>query len=273
MSNVFSIVTDTDLVDLHRAHHILENPSLAMRFTHLIGSPIEQGVKILPDKIHQGIHQLTSLSLEKTLNVAVRTLPKNSIRPLRHRLYTGTAIGMGAISGFAGLPALALELPVTTMILFRAIADIAQREGEQLDEVESRLACMEVFALGAAAKEDDAAETGYYGVRVGFSMLLNQAAQYISVHGVSQKGAPILVSLISSIGSRFGVVVSQKTALQMLPIAGSVSGAAINGLFMEHFKEMAQGHFTMRRLERKYGQEMIHTLYNGLGVQDASTNF
>ena len=266
MSNVISIVTKPDLTDLQMAHQILENPGIAMKIANLIGSPIEQGVKILPDKINQKIHQITSFSVGKALNVAVKTLPKKRSRPFPHRLYTGTAMGMGALGGLAGLPSLALELPVTTALLLRAIADVAQQEGEQLDDIESRLACMEVFALGGISKEDDAAETGYYGVRVGLSVLFNQASQYISMHGMSQKGAPVLVSLIGSISSRFGAVISQKTALQMLPIAGSLGGAAINGLFMEHFKEMALGHFIMRRLERKYGQDMIHTLYNGLSV-------
>ena len=272
-SNVVSIVTKTDLTDLYKAHHILENPSFAMRLASVVGSPVELGVKMLPDGISQKIHQITTLSVEKTFNVAVLTLPKKRLRPLPHRLYTGTAIGMGALGGLAGLPSLAVELPITTTLLLRAIADVAQQEGEQLDDIESRLACMEVFALGGISKEDDAAETGYYGVRFGLSTLFNQATQYISVHGMSQKGAPVLVSLISSISSRFGAVISQKTALQMLPIAGAVGGAAVNGLFMEHFKEMAQGHFTMRRLEKKYGQDMVHTLYNGLGVPGYSTNF
>jgi hypothetical protein len=54
----------------------------------------------------------------------------------------------GAIGGAFGLTALAVELPLSTAIMLRSIADIARSEGEDLTMVESRLACLEVFALG-----------------------------------------------------------------------------------------------------------------------------
>jgi hypothetical protein len=66
----------------------------------------------------------------------------------------------GAVGGFFGLPALALELPVSTTLLLRAIADIARSEGEPIKSTESRLACLEVFALGGNSRSDDATESG-----------------------------------------------------------------------------------------------------------------
>jgi len=267
MSIVISTLSKPDLSDLQKAHEVLENPSIAAKLANLVGSPIEQGIKILPEGWYQRIHQATTLSVEKTLDIAVQSLPKNRDRALPHKFYTGTAIGVGALSGLMGLPALLVELPISTALLLRAIADIAHQEGEQLDDIESRLACMEVFALGGISKEDNAAETGYYGVRIALATTFSQAAQYIAVHGVSQKGAPILVSMVSAITARFGAGISQKAALQFLPIAGAVGGASINGLFMEHFKSMAHGHFTLRRLERKYGKDMIYDEYQRLAYQ------
>lgn len=264
MSVAISTLSEPDLADLQKAHEILENPSIAARFSNLVGSPIEQGIKILPESWNQRIHQATTLSIEKALDTAIQSLPKNQNRVLPHKLYTGTAIGVGALSGLAGLPALLIELPVSTTLLLRAIADIARQEGEQLDDIESRLACMEVFALGGIPKEDDAAETGYYGLRIALATTLSQAAQYITVHGVAQKGAPALVSIISAISTRFGASISQKAALQFLPLVGAIGGASINGLFMGHFKSIAHGHFTLRRLERKYGKNNIYDEYQRL---------
>jgi len=45
---------------------------------------------------------------------------------------------------------------------------------------------------------------------------------------------------------------------------GAVGGAAVNYAFVEHFQEMAQGHFTVRRLERVYGKAVVRTEYERL---------
>ena len=47
---------------------------------------------------------------------------------------------------------------------------------------------------------------------------------------------------------------TQKVAAQTLPVVGALGGAAVNYAFIEHFQEVARGHFTVRRLERVYGK-------------------
>jgi hypothetical protein len=49
-----------------------------------------------------------------------------------------------------------------------------------------------------------------------------------------------------------------------MPIVGAFGGAAINALFIDHFQDMGRGHFTVRRLERLYGQEEIRGIYDML---------
>jgi hypothetical protein len=56
--------------------------------------------------------------------------------------------------------------------------------------------------------------------------------------------------------------VSEKTAAQAIPAIGAAGGALINALFIDHFQDMARGHFIVRRLERKYGKEIIKAKYN-----------
>jgi hypothetical protein len=41
----------------------------------------------------------------------------------------------------------------------------------------------------------------------------------------------------------------------------TLGGASVNYLFIEHFQETAQGHFTVRRLERAYGKEFVQAEY------------
>jgi hypothetical protein len=45
-----------------------------------------------------------------------------------------------------GMSALAVALPVSTAIMLRSVAEIARQEGENLDDIEVRLACVSVLA-------------------------------------------------------------------------------------------------------------------------------
>jgi hypothetical protein len=55
--------------------------------------------------------------------------------------------------------------------------------------------------------------------------------------------------------------VTQKVAAQALPVIGAVGGAAVNYAFIEHFQDTARGHFTVRRLERRYGKDEVRAEY------------
>ena len=70
---------------------------------------------------------------------------------------------------------------------------------------------------------------------------------------VSKGGAPVLLRFLSNIAARFGVEVGEKAAAQLLPVVGAVGGLSLNIMFTAHFQRIAEGHFTVRRLERTYG--------------------
>jgi EcsC protein family len=72
------------------------------------------------------------------------------------------------------------------------------------------------------------------------------------------------VRLITQVASRFGLVVTQKVAAQAIPFIGALGGAAVNYAFIDHFQSVARGHFTVRRLERKYGKDLVFTAYERL---------
>jgi EcsC protein family len=82
--------------------------------------------------------------------------------------------------------------------------------------------------------------------------------------GVAQEGSPALVRFITRVASRFGVAVSEKLAAQAVPMIGAVGGALINSVFMDHFQDMARGHFRITRLDRTYGPGRIKNAYDQL---------
>jgi xanthine/CO dehydrogenase XdhC/CoxF family maturation factor len=71
-----------------------------------------------------------------------------------------------------------------------------------------------------------------------------------------------LTEVRDSGGCAVRVVVTQKVAAQALPVVGALGGAAVNYAFIEHFQDVARGHFTVRRLERIYGKERIRAEYD-----------
>jgi hypothetical protein len=171
----------------------------------------------------------------------------------------------GFVGGIGGLPALVVELPLSTVIMLRSIADIARSQGEDLHSTEARLACLEVFALGGQSPEDRVGGYRYFAVRGAMATAVSEAAQFIAERGLAVEGAPVIVRLISRIAGRFGVITGEKVAAQALPLIGAAGGAVLNSMFINHFQDVATGHFVIRRLERAYGPETVRAEYGNVG--------
>ena len=260
-------ILESDLEALKEAKQILEQPSFAIKVVNYIGKPIEFALEKIDSKT---INSASKVALNKSLDIAIGTMDLRNIQSpssLKHKIAVVTS---GAIGGMFGLAALPIELPISTTIMLRSIAEIAHCEGEDLSKIQSKMECLQVFALGSEkSHEDDAAESTYYASRMGLAYEMKVALK--SVEGLSQKAIqealargqmPMLIKVIESIATRFGVAVSEKAVAQALPILGAAGGAGINLLFINHFQDMARGHFTVRRLEQTYGKEMIETIYN-----------
>lgn len=254
-------LTTEELKQLREARRLIEAPSFAVRLTDLLGQPIDKGVRMLPEKAVQRLHAIVRAALERSLDLALRSMGSRSTRTSDDRLHKLATATTGAVGGFFGLSGVAVELPLTTTIMLRSIGDIARSEGHDLRDTETRLACLEVFALGGRSAADDAAETGYYAVRTSLGAVVSDAARYVAEHGLRGRGGPVLVRLIESVAARFGIVVQEKVALELIPAIGAVTGAVINTVFMSHFQNMARGHFIIRRLEAVHGFEVVRAAY------------
>jgi hypothetical protein len=254
-------ITGADLADLTYAKQLLENPGLAAKIINLLGAPIEKGFDLLPDRWSERVQSAARAALEKALRVAVATMNTTTRRTSSDFLHLLFVAASGAAGGAFGLLALPIELPISTAVMLRSIADIARSEGERIDEPQAKLACLEVFALGGPSKRDDAAETGYFVVRAALARAVTEAAEYLAERGLAQEGAPAIVRLITQIASRFGAVVSEKVAAEAVPVIGAAGGALINTIFINHFQAMARGHFIVRRLERAYGSALVKETY------------
>jgi hypothetical protein len=258
-------LSTAELEELRRAKALLENPGIAARLADIVGSPIERGMKMLPDKWQRGVHGATEAALMKAADFAVSTLGSGRSTRLRDNFHRFAVAASGAAGGAFGLPALAIELPLSTTIMLRSIAEIAAAEGEDPRTIDTKLGCLMVFALGSTRdRTDDAAESGYYAARYALASAVAEATKHIAQKGLGKGVAPPLVRLVTLIGSRFGIVVSEKAAAQAIPILGAAGGALINTVFIGHYQDMARGHFVVRRLERVHGPEAVREAYESL---------
>ncbi len=267
-TDLHATLSDQELAELRWAYEHLEHPSLAARLSNLLAYPIEEGLSLLPKRWRKRLERTAELSIRRAMALAIASLSEAHHTPARNWMHRFAAMGTGAAAGFFGPLTLLAELPITTTLILRAIADIANSQGEDLSQRESQIACIQVFALGGRTQEDEAADLGYYGMRVTLGLyferdILEYAANVEGPH------IPAAIDLMRAIAARFGVVITDKTAAQMVPVAGAVSGAALNLIFIHHYQNVAKGHFIVRRLERRYGIDRIKTEYQRLADEEA----
>ncbi|KVF70711.1 EcsC family protein [Burkholderia diffusa] len=255
---------------LRRAKQVLESPSLTMKLTGVLGAPVEKMIARLPDFATGKINDATQLALRKCLNIALRTLGKPQTpdaepdKPsnLLHKLAVATTGAAGGAFGFLALP---VELPVTTTLIFRSVCDIARSEGEDLGSVDTQLQCLAVLGMGGNAdKREEDADLGYFVLRGALAQAISKASSDITTKGIAAHSSAAVFKLVQTVASRFSVQVTEQMAAKSIPAIGAVLGATVNTLFIDHFQQMAHGHFTVRRLERKYGPLAVQAAYQAI---------
>ena len=280
-------LTEHDLSDLQHAVALLEAPSLTMRIAGVVGKPIEYLVDKLPEWGAEKIQRAVLAALSKSVSAALWTMDTAKGEAASNKTHLGLAAASGAVGGFFGLTGTLLELPVSTTIMMRSVADIARSQGFDVRDPLVQAECIQVFAMGGPTAADDAAESAYYGMRNAMvlaaqeaGVLLSeqaakqaakQAAEVLAKQGTGQitrvgpkDTASVLVKLIEAVAARFGIQVTEKMAAQAVPVIGAVSGAGINSLFLNHFQDMARGHFMVLRLEKIHGADEVAMQYKAV---------
>ncbi|MFX1671270.1 EcsC family protein [Paraburkholderia sp. A2WS-5] len=291
----YSDFSEADLAALKRAKHELETPPLGMKLAAIVGAPVEKLIAKLPAVANDKVNDATQAALRKCLQLALKTLGKPGERApgiadassaaestsiattiaqhagppgakpsnLLHKFAVATT---GAAGGAFGLFALPVELPVTTTLMFRSICDVARSEGEDLANADTQLQCLTVFGMGGRSAADDEADFGYFIVRGALAQAVSKASSEMATKGFAAHGSTALLKLMQTVAARFSVQVSEQVAAKSIPAIGAVLGAMVNTVFIDHFQNVAHGHFTVRRLERRYGEATVRAAYEEIDV-------
>jgi EcsC protein family len=225
------------------AKTLADERGLIIRITGVLGNRAEWlgekaaeiGSKMFGDRWQEKITELTEHALWKAHDVATLGLdPQGDHEPWRW-FNKAMTIATGAAGGFFGLPGVAIDVPLTTLVMMRSIAEIARSKGENLAEDEAKRACLQVLAFGGVGGAD------------------NPEIAYWTTRGALGKGSIEL--LIKQAASRLGTTLSEKVLAQAVPVAGALAGGALNYVFMNYYQQMAGVHFVLRNLERTHGDE------------------
>lgn len=286
--------TDDELAFIDEAAAYLEHPSFAQRASRLIGKPVEALIHRLPAPATRALDAAGEVALRKAMNIALIGLPRRhpptAGLDLRGQVASTFAMGQqrtvavgaaGFVGGLLGGFTLGAELSASTVLMLRAIADIAARLGADLDDPADRLECVAVFALGSGRPHSvatgdpvttlegvAASETAYYAARIGLQRAATEVAHMAAGASAEQVAkmllrskSPVVAELVGKILARYGVVVSQKSAFQLLPVVGAATAAAINVAFLDHYHQVARYHFGLRQLERRWGGSVVRARY------------
>jgi hypothetical protein len=265
-------MTKEDYNLLSTAKSKMVNIGLIMNGLNFAGNQIEKATKLVPEKAQIWLGKKVNTLLLSIVELNLKTIKKKKVKlaPLKktYKLMV-TASGVGL--GFFGVFGFAADLAFTTKFLMRSIMDIARSKGEDLYTIQTQLACLEVLALGGKSKDDDGTNTGYYATRMALQSSIKGASAYIAENGIEKileklLTGPPMMQFIGKIASRFEVQALEKFVAEGTPILGAVGGGAINLIFMAHFQNMAEAHFTIRQLEKKYGEDIIQAEYEKIRV-------
>ncbi|ATC81455.1 hypothetical protein PAGA_a0974 [Pseudoalteromonas agarivorans DSM 14585] len=265
---------EKDIQDLKNAVNLLEQGTITALVTQAVGKPIDYLMDKLPKGVETKIHDIVEMALHKAADTALWSLDNEPNREASIKTNKLFAAVSGAVGGAFGFAAIAIELPISTTIMLRSVADVARSEGFDLDEIDTKQACLEVFALGGPSKDDDAVDTAYYATR-GFTTkamqtfskemaaiaAANSATQTVNNKITAEQAGKWLSTLIEKVAARFSVVITEKVAAQVVPVVGAFAGATLNTMFTDYYQDMARGHFIIKRLEKKYDFELIRAEY------------
>jgi hypothetical protein len=259
---------------LREAAVFFDDPGVFAKSLNWMGRPLETLQNQLPETARSAIARATQIAIQKALVLSIKSIPAEpSYRTFEYAriasqksgvLHAGLATLTGGLGGSFGLTALPIELPLTTAIILRSIAKVAQEFGHDLHSPEVQMECLYVFSLGSASKNDDEMESAYYSSRVAYAQLLKSASAFVAgssvkeaVSALEKGAAPLLSRLITKIAAQFEIRVSQKMIAQAAPVIGALGGAGLNLLFTRHFNECAKYHFGIQSLERVHGAAVV----------------
>jgi len=240
-SNACALLNSDEFQRLVEAAEIyVASRSALTSFISTLGNIVHRGFQSIREDWQNEIHIKIRDALDFAQRAAVFNMDEDPGRSSSDHLYTATVLITGAGGGALGVPSVVAELPITTGLILRSIADIGRSYGERLDDPEFRATCIDVFAYGSPLDEDDDEEISFFAARIG------------SVE---------FAEFITKIAIRYLAAIAPKIAAMSVPVAGSVLGAGVNWAYMNFYQSVARVLFILLPIERTHDREQVRSCF------------
>lgn len=283
-----SNISDKELAFIAEAAKFLDQPSLVLKLTKVLGKPIDMLQEKLPVKAQSYMTQAVEKSLNAALKTAIATIksvPKDMQNwgEVAHRskisgwAHTASVAATGAVGGFFGLASLPVELPLSTTVIFRGISSVAAEWGFDIKDPAVQLQCVYVFTLGST-RPGEIDSSSYLASRLAFANIIREAAAYVGQYtarelfmAVEKGTAPVFARFLAQVAARFELAVTEKLIASAIPVAGAIGGAAINAAFCDYYVSAARFHFGLLHLERLHGSSNVQKAFANASQSQMNT--
>ena len=111
-------IPDEDIAILRKAKKELTSVSFAMKALNTIGTPIEKGITLVPQKYQSKITDTVKKALELSVKANLKTFKNNKVEPrASNRMYKVVATGTGFVGGFFGIAGFTADILLSTKFL------------------------------------------------------------------------------------------------------------------------------------------------------------
>lgn len=224
---------EREIADLARALKRANGPLLAM--LNRLGGGLEAHMAALPPSLRAEVERVVMAALKAAHGVAGLGGLAPDIGRQGPML---AAMAAGAVGGAAGFAGALAELPVTVTLLLHAIRREAVAAGYDPDDMAVRAVCLEVFAAGAPMAADDGVNTAFLSAR-------------LTVTG------PALHKIMAAVAPKLAAAMGQKLVAQAVPVLGAITGAGLNAVYLNYYREVARIRFALLRLAGQHGAELV----------------
>lgn len=206
-----------------------------MALVNKLGGQFEDKVKLIPKPIQRAIFAASESALHASYGVASQG---ERVGVSGGKLQSFLAGASGAVGGFGGLATSVVEIPFTITLILRAIQEVAQEHGFDPRHDDTRREVLRVFSSGTPMDDDDGVNSAFLGARLAMSGGTIQA-------------------MISKVAPKIAATLSQKLAAQAVPILGAATGAALNLVYVNYYRELAHIRFGMLKLAMTHDAEAL----------------
>ncbi len=260
------MLAESDIRFVREAAAYLESPPPLLRLTESLSQKAGGLLRGIPLSVRM-MSRRALLSVGEQAMAGVPRARASGTEP-GPRAHVAASLLSGGAGGPFGWSGLLLELPLSTAILLRSIADIAAATGADLRDRNVRRECLAVFGYGAAEEGAEPAPSPYVTLRMGLTALLNEGGRELAggrlprVWQELASGAPALTSAAEKLGARYNLESAGRILAKFIPYAGALAAAWVNAAFAAHFNRVARYHFGLRRLEQEHGSDEVRRVYD-----------